>query len=291
MKTKLLVVIIFLLTVAMKFDKPAYIIYDAKGSKSSYDSMMDDLQKADVVMFGEMHENPICHWLELQVAKDLFKEKKNNLVLGAEMFETDNQLILNEYLSKRIKESSFETEAKLWANYKTDYKPLLTFSLKNQLPFIATNVPRRYASLVNKSGFEVLDSLDADAKKLIAPLPVLYNAELKCYKDMLKDDGGAMAGGHATPNLPKAQAIKDATMAHFIVKNWSKGKLFLHFNGSYHSDDYQGIVWYLKQLNPSLKIVTISSTEQENINELSKETLNKADYILCIPDDMTKTRF
>ncbi len=289
MKHKILLLIIFLTTIAMKFDKPAYIIYDAKGSKSSYESMMDDLQKADIVFFGEMHENPICHWLELQVAKDLYKEKKNNLVLGAEMFEADNQLILNEYLSKRVSEKSFEAEAKLWPNYKTDYKALLTFSLKNQIPFIATNIPRRYASMVNKGGFEALDALDVEAKKFIAPLPPKYDKELKCYKDMMGKDSTNMAAAHITPNLPKAQAIKDATMAYFIMKNRTKGKVFLHFNGSYHSEDHEGIVWYLKQMDPTLKIITIASTEQENINELSKETLNKADYILCIPDDMTKT--
>ena len=55
-----------------------------------------------------------------------------------------------------------------------------------------------------------------------------------------------MAGSHATPNLPKAQAAKDATMAHFILKNFDPNKLFLHFDGSYHSDNYEGIVWWIK---------------------------------------------
>ena len=59
---------------------------------------------------------------------------------------------------------------------------------------------------------------------------------------------------HGNQNLPKAQAIKDATMAHFILENWEKGKTFIHYNGSYHSDNFEGIVWYLKQENPNLYI-------------------------------------
>jgi hypothetical protein len=89
-------------------------------------------------------------------------------------------------------------------------------------------------------------------------------------------------------NLPKAQAIKDATMAYFILKHYLKGKLFLHYNGSYHSDNFEGIVWYIKQ-KKDLNILTITSVEQENTEVLNKIFLNKADYILCIPEDMTKT--
>ncbi|MFZ4414250.1 MAG: ChaN family lipoprotein, partial [Bacteroidales bacterium] len=94
---------------------------------------------------------------------------------------------------------------------------------------------------------------------------------------------------HVTPNLPKAQAAKDVTMAYFILKNRSKGKVFLHYNGSYHSDDFEGIVWYLKEAKPKLKILTITSVEQSEMNTLDKENLNKADYILCIPETMCKT--
>jgi uncharacterized iron-regulated protein len=95
--------------------------------------------------------------------------------------------------------------------------------------------------------------------------------------------------GHNTANLPKAQAIKDATMAYFIVKNARKGKLFLHFNGAYHSDNFQGIVWYLKKYNPELNIVTITSVEQAAVDSLEQKFEGRANFILAIPKDMTKT--
>lgn len=78
-----------------------------------------------MVFFGELHDNPIAHWLELEITKDLYSEKGKNLILAAEMFETDNQIMIDEYYSGSIKESSFEGEVRLWSNYKTDYKPLL----------------------------------------------------------------------------------------------------------------------------------------------------------------------
>ncbi len=47
---------------------------------------------------------------------------------------------------------------------------------------------------------------------------------------------GPMAG--SGENMARSQAVKDATMAHFILKN-RKG-LFLHYHGAYHSQNFRG---------------------------------------------------
>lgn len=286
-KFPLSALIVFLLFTAFKADKPAYSLFDKGGKSVKYEKMVKELEAADIVLFGESHDNPIAHWLQLEVTQNLFEAKKENLVLGAEMFESDNQVILTEYLDSLITQSNFESEARLWPNYKTDYKPLVEFAKKNRVPFVATNVPRRYASLVNKKGFEGLEELSDEAKAFLPPLPVNYDAELNCYKSMMEMEG---MGAHVTPNFPKAQAIKDATMAHFILKNWMKGKLLMHFHGSYHSENYESIYWYLKQSNPGLKIVTIHTVSQKNVDELETNNTGKADFTICVDEDMTKTR-
>ncbi|MEI6747865.1 MAG: ChaN family lipoprotein [Bacteroidales bacterium] len=280
--------VIFIL-VSLKADKPAYKIFTSKGHESNYDDLLHDAKKADIVFFGEQHNDPICHWLEYELACDLYRETCKNLIIGAEMFETDNQLLLDEYLRGNIQEKNFEAEAKLWPNYKTDYKPLLTLARDSGIIFVATNIPRRYATLVNNKGFEGLQNLDPQAKALIAPLPVIYDPELPGYKKILESMGDD-AKEHASDNIPKAQAIKDATMAWSILSHYQKGKVFLHFNGSYHSDNYEGIVWYLKQANPNLKIMTISSEEQADLSKLPEKSEGIADYILVVPESMTKTR-
>ena len=91
-----------------------------------------------------------------------------------------------------------------------------------------------------------------------------------------------MMGGHGGDNLPKAQALKDATMAYNILKNYKKEQLFLHYNGSFHSNFKQGIIWYLKQQSPELKIVTIDIETQDNLKKLDKKHLNKADFIIVV---------
>ena len=278
---------IFFLFTAFKTDNPAYVLYTNKGKTVKYSKMLRKAKRADIVLFGESHSNPISHWLQLEITKDLYEIKKNDLVLGAEMFEADNQLILSEYLEGFISQNRFEAEMRLWPNYKTDYKPLVEFAKQNELIFVATNIPRRYAAVVNSEGFEGLQELSGKAKQYLPPLPVPFDPELESYKSLLEMGG---VHGHANENFPKAQAIKDAAMAHFILQNWSSGKLFLHFNGSYHSDNYESINWYLKQYNADVKIVTITTVSQEDISELSEENEGRADFIICVDEDMTKTR-
>lgn len=281
---KLLFLFTFTLCLTFGFaQKAPYVIYNAKGKKVSYEKMVKSLEEKDMVLFGELHNNPISHWLQYELTADL--HSKRPLILGAEMVEADNQDELNDYLSGKIDYKALDTTARLWNNHKTDYAPLVDFAKDKKLVFVASNVPRRYANLVYKGGgFQALDTLTQEEKSWIAPLPIAYDPELPGYKNML-----AMMGDHATPPIVMAQAIKDATMAHFILKNYKEGSLFLHYNGAYHSNDYEGIVWYLKKDRPDLQYGTISTVMQDNVHQLETENKGIADFIICVDSNMTTT--
>lgn len=292
-KSILLIAIGMIISTSLLADKPAYRIFNAKGKKSSYKELLKDAGDVQVVFFGELHDNPICHWLELELTKDLFEVKQNNLILAAEMFERDNQLLLDEYTGKFIRKKDFEKESKLWPNYSTDYASLVDFARDHNLKFVGTNIPRRYAALVNLKGFAGLDSINAYQRGMIAPLPIKYDSTMHCYKTM-KEMFPENSTMHQTMNLAEAQAIKDATMGYFIFKNLEENGIILHFNGAYHSENYEGTVWYLKDFARKFpfdtKILTITSVEQDDPSELSEEHFGKADYIICIPASMTKTQ-
>ena len=282
MKFLLPAALLVALTTARAQDKPAYRIYTGEGKKVKYEKMLKDLQGADVLFFGELHNNAISHWLELEVTKDL--DENLDLVLGAEMLEADNQDELDQYLSGEIDEDALDSLARLWPNYKTDYKPLVDYAKEHQLTFVASNIPRRYANMVYKGGFEALDTLSAEEKSWMAPLPIDFDPDIKTYRDILK-----MMGDHGSPRLVMAQAIKDATMAHFILANRKEGTLFIHYNGSYHSNEHEGILWHIRRKNADLVLKTISTVSQDDIDELEEENLGKADYIICVDGDMTNT--
>ncbi|RYF89739.1 MAG: iron-regulated protein [Chitinophagaceae bacterium] len=282
-KSLLSLLLVVFASLAFAQHKPAYVLYNAKGKKWSYKKMVRDLKEKDIILFGEYHNNPIAHWLQLELTKDMAAKRK--LTLGGEMFEQDNQLALNAYLQGKLSAKGLDSSARLWNNYKTDYAPLVNFAKENGFSFLATNVPRRYASMVSRAGFAVLDTLSAKEKQWMAPLPIAYDSTLPGYKKMLE----MMPGHNNAANFPKAQALKDATMAHFILQNFAAGTQFIHYNGSYHSDNYEGILWYLKLKQPNLKYATITTVSQKDIGSLLAENKRKADYIICVDEDMTST--
>ena len=281
-------ILAFLLIVSLSFssigqDLSPYSIFNSDGKKVKAKKMLKSLLKSDVVFYGELHNNSIGHWLELKLLQEL--DQQTDVSIGAEMFESDNQKALNAYLSYKINQSQLDSMARLWPNYSTDYKPLVDYAKLNNLPFIATNIPRKYASKVyREGGFEALNNLDDLEKNWIAPSPIAFDIELSQYKNML-----TMMGDHGSVDMVKAQAIKDATMAYFIHLNLKENQLFYHLNGSYHSDFHQGILWYLKRLNPNLNVKTITTVEQDQLKSMYKDHLNKADFFIVVDSEMTKT--
>ncbi len=267
---------------AVAQNKQAYALYRANGKRISYLKMVRELEKNDVILFGELHNNPVAHWLQYEVVESLHRTR--DLVLGAEMFEADNQGSLDMYLAGEIDGKGLDTLARVWPNYATDYKPLVDFAREKRLRFIATNIPRRYANLVFRKDFAALDSLSAEEKNWMAPLPIAYDPELPGYARMTH-----MMEGHSRATLPKAQAVKDATMAYFLLKNRVPGHLFIHFNGAYHSDHYEGILWYLRRGEPDLNYITITTVSQDDVTELSAGNIGRADFILCVDENMTAT--
>lgn len=260
-----------------------YQILDRKGKPVAFETLVKEASKQDMVFFGELHNAIIAHQLQLQLLKALDKAKPNQLLLGTEMFETDDQIVFDEIQSGLITERHLETEAKLWPNYKSDYKPLVSYALKNKIKIIASNCPRRYANRVFLKGLQGLDTLSNTAKAFLPPLPITVNLELPGYKSMLAMGMGRKHAPDApATGIAEAQALKDATMAHAILKYWSAGKTCLHINGAYHTANGEGILWYLSKANPKLKILTIDTKMGV---EPGKPFVAEADYTLVLDED------
>jgi len=249
---------------SMAQDFPAYQLFSAEGKKLKFKKVMQQLEAADIILFGELHNDPIAHWLQLEVARRLAASEQP-LIIGAEMFEADNQGSLSLYVQQSINAETFAEEVRLWPNYETDYAPLVDFAREEWIPVIATNIPRKYATEVYHHGFESLDTLSAEEKAWMAPLPIPYDPTLPGYKAMLD------------------------TMAHFILQNWEPERVFLHLNGSYHSDNYEGILWYLQQQQPDLNYITISTVLQADLEQLSEENKGVADVVLVVREGVGRT--
>jgi len=259
----------------------AYQFFSNKGKKLDFKDVVKMANKADVTFFGELHNNSLAHWLQLQLLKEMAANNPE-LVLAAEFFERDDQLNIDEWFAGKMTEKNFEAEAKLWNNYQTDYRPLMRFAKEHHLHFIASNVPRKYASLTSRSGISALDSLNQEAKGYMATLPFEIDMTMPGYmamKDMMH--GGPMNSDF----MVQAQALKDATMAESLFSTLSSGDKVLHVNGSYHSKDGEGILWYLNARFPELEILNIHTVTQDQLDSLNADYEKSGQIILVLPSD------
>lgn len=279
--------LVMLLPLLVHSQEPkAYQWFTGSGKAVTFDKVSKQALSADLIFFGELHDDPIAHWMQLTLGQRLFNLYGSKAQFGAEMFERDQQKALDLFLSGKWDADMLQDSTKMWSNFATDYLPLLTFARDNHLSYTATNIPRPYASRVFKKGLASLDSLSEQEKQWVCPLPFPFDSTLSQYKELIKMGLEMHASGI---NFALAQAIKDATMAYSILEHWQPGNHYLHLNGSFHSDYHQGILWYIQQSKPEMKIVTITTVTQDQLRKVDVEYLDKADFILVVPSTMTRT--
>lgn len=270
----LILTVLFLsTTIIYGQDQDSLIIFDRQGESRILDDILQQAQGKQYIFFGELHGQPEAHQLQLQLLQGLYQRYGDNVVLGMEMFEADVQPVIDEYFGDIINQRSFESESRIWSNYK-DYKPMVEFAKENGISLVATNIPRRYANAVYHKSITVLDNLSDYAKQFLPELPMQVDTTLQSYKSV-RD----MIPGHGGENMLHSQAIKDATMAKYILLHSGEGKIVYHLNGSYHSNDREGIISFMRDIAPS-QILTITTILEDELNLNDIQPFQKADFTL-----------
>lgn len=248
-----------------------------------------DCKDVHVLFFGEEHNDSAGHFLETAIFKALYKLYGSNLALSMEMFETDCQLVLNEYLDGYISEERMIKEARAWSNYR-DYKPAVEFAKQNKLSVIASNPPRRYVNMVGRKGMKSLDSLPKASKKFLPPLP--YDTSSGKYREKFMDfmKGGSPGTGNA--RIFYSQSLWDAGMANSIYNYWKKNKdkKIFHMVGRFHSDEKLGTAEQLQKRKAGLRILNISCFSDSSFaNPDWSSYSHLGDYIIITDPELKKT--
>lgn len=294
MKTGLLILFVFCYCFSFSQNnmESNYKIYDTKsGQVVTLDKIIDDCANADVLFFGEEHNDSTGHYLEAEIFKALFKKYNGKVTLSLEMFETDNQLPLNEYMEGWIPEDRFSKDVRLWSNYK-DYRPMIEFAKANHIDVIAADPPRRYVSMVSRLGMASLNNLSKEAKKLLPPLP--YDTLSGRYREKFFEIMKGSPGGE-NPKVYHSQSLWDAGMSYSIYKYLKKNKKkkVFHCVGRFHSDEKLGTLAQLQKRKPKLKILNISSFSDASFENPDKNTWEKfsnlGDYVILTNPDLKRT--
>jgi len=237
-------------------DIPSYRIYDTRQREEiSVGELAQRALDADVIFFGEEHNDSLTHVLQLELFRQLHVLHAP-LALSLEMLTTADQLVLDEYLAGLITEKNFTSDAGLWENY-ADYRPLVEYARKHGLRVVAANAPRRYTNRVSRAGLESLHDLPYQSRALLAPLPI------DTLTGPYYDKFASMMGGHQNMGdmkIYQSQNLWDATMAyriHLFLTNYPRAKV-LHLAGRFHTDEKLGTVAQLAKYAPHLRVRNIS---------------------------------
>ncbi len=264
------------------------------------DTLIEDMKDAEVLFFGEEHNDSVTHYMEKQIFSLLFQRYGERVALSLEMFDRDVQTVMDEYLDGMIREKNFTKDARVWSNYR-DYRPMVEWAREHHLNVVCANAPTRYTNLAGRKGQEALLDLSPDALQWIAPLP--YDTATGAYYEKLT----GMMGGHSSSkdtankvpvmNMPAfhlvtAQSLWDATMAwsiHQYLRSHRKA-LVMQVNGKFHSDEGFAVVSQLEQYRPGTRYLILSSASDEKFPDIHWPDYSaNGDYILITDPAVPKT--
>ncbi len=285
-----LCLLLFLFSFSQSGIEKHYKIYNTNTRQiTTIEQIAINAKNADVIFFGEEHNDSAGHFLEAAIFKALHKEYGDKLALSMEMFETDCQLVLDEYLHGYISESRMIKEARAWNNYK-DYKLAVEFAKENKLSVIAANPPRRYVSMVSSNGMNSLAGLPKASKKYLPPLP--YDTLSGRYYEKFQEFMGGGSPGTNNPKIYYSQNLWDAGMSNSIYKFWkkNKGKKIFHMVGRFHVDEKLGTAAQLQNRSSKLKILNISCFSDDSFANPEWEKFKQlGDYIIITDPGLKKT--
>lgn len=186
----------------------------------------------DVMLLGEVHDNPAGHKERFQTLKKLLSEGWRPAI-AMEQFDREVQPAL-----KNAARTCKNADCLLAAVTKSPrwdwslYKPVIDLALHYRLPILAANVSREDAAKVVHGGLAaVLDK------------QIIQNAGLGSKTDLMKGQEKEIIEGHCG-KLPKemvggmvnAQVARDIWMAKVLRENHRQGVVLLAGNGHVRKD-------------------------------------------------------
>jgi uncharacterized iron-regulated protein len=277
-------VLLMIKTIYGQSNETNYRIFDKQGNPSSIEQILDRIGKSDAAFFGEQHNDRIAHELQILFFKAVYEKYggSRKTILSLEMFERDVQTVVNEYLKNQITETHFLAASRPWANYKTDYRPLVEFAKEKNLEVVAANAPRRYVNMVTRLGRASLDALSPEAKRWLAPLP--YAEASEAYSKKFNSLMGALNdSGKQTNPMLASQSLWDATMAFSVAEKLKvdKNALIIHLNGSFHTENHLGTIEHLIKYQPKAKILVITMRYEEDFMNFDRaKHAETGDYVI-----------
>ena len=238
------------------------------------------VQPGSVVILSEIHTLKSHHQNQMNFINELEKISDSKISIGFEMFDINEQNLLDDYSDKLISAEQLKSYVSLSKDWFDFYLPLLKFTQNPESQAVALNAPKWLTSKIARVGIDQLSNYE----KLLIPTDFALGDEM--YLERFQEVSHIPKD--KIKNYFEAQCMWDDIMAdtarEFILSN-PKGILVI-IVGDFHAAYYGGLPKRLRQRGVA-NIVTISQVSTAGLNEKEKDELIKphsrygrrADYI------------
>jgi uncharacterized iron-regulated protein len=145
-----------------KTAKPDTIISTKTGKTITFDQLMADLNRHQIVFVGEKHTNPAHHAIQQKIIEAVFNNTPAMRV-GMEMFDRSYQEVLNLWSAGVLDEETFLRKVHWYANWRFDfalYRNILLFIKENRIKIVALNIPFHIPARIRVGGIDNLSDID-----------------------------------------------------------------------------------------------------------------------------------
>lgn len=220
-----------------------------------------------VVLLGEVHDNPDHHLLRSGMLVASPSQPVPGLVL--EHIRTDQQPVLDRFKQSNSEAGRTSTPSDLfglleWSKSgwpdQSIFEPLFKAAIEAKLPIVPGEPARDAVRKVAREGESAIASEERARLKLDVPLePALQDALLT----ELEESHCGLMPKSAFGNMALAQRYRDAHMADALVKAHAANKSAILLAGNGHVRSDRGVPWYLRQMSPQVKTLSILLLEVE----------------------------
>lgn len=175
-----------------------------------------DTAASDVLFIGEAHDSAQQHRQQMEIIRSMHT-RKLPLAIGVEMFTTDRQKDLDDWVQGKVEEEKFrKIYSSQWSYDWNLYRELFIFARDNRIQMIALNVPKPIMSKVARQGSP---ALTVEEKKQLPPGgPWTLNSTQMEYMKKIRSLFGERRSPIPLTSLAEAQALRNAAFAWNIAR-------------------------------------------------------------------------
>lgn len=232
------------------------------------------LARADIVVLGELHDNPHHHTRRAAMLRALAARKPTLVV---EQLDAGATLDPRVPLTAALAVAGFDHDGWKWPMHE----PLFTAARAAGLIVVGGNLPNADARRIAREGAK---AIPVDLARLLAAAPLPATASAALDRQLVDSHCGHALGAH-TDALRNAQRARDAQLAATVLD--ARLPVVLIVGNGHARRDY-GVPQLLARLLPTSSIVSVGFVEDDD-----EATVEPYDFVVATPraerDDPCRT--